>query len=137
MKILSLLAEPFRENGYTLAIHGSVAAQGKGHDLDLIAVPAALTVTQPETMERLMCELLQASPDGEPSGGLLGDWSRACILEDGHQIDMEYRQLDWESTIRHLAYRLWQERGHPVGSPEDDWFLAERRLSAARDSVVR
>jgi hypothetical protein len=137
MQVLSLLAEPFRENGYTLAIHGSVPAQGKGRDLDLIAVPAALAVTQPEIMERLMCELLRASPDGEPSGGLLGDWSRACILEDGHQIDMQYRPLDWEGAIRQLAYRLWQERGQPLGSPEVDWSLAEHRLSEARCSLIR
>jgi hypothetical protein len=30
---------------------------------------------------------------------------------------------------RELAYRLWQERGCPLGRPDDDWFEAERRLS--------
>jgi hypothetical protein len=29
---------------------------------------------------------------------------------------------------RELAYRLWQERGCPIGRPDDDWFEAERRL---------
>lgn len=28
--------------------------------------------------------------------------------------------------IEHLAYWLWQQRGMPVGSPDEDWFLAER-----------
>jgi hypothetical protein len=32
------------------------------------------------------------------------------------------------STIAALAYRLWQERGCPEGSPEIDWFLAEQEL---------
>jgi hypothetical protein len=31
---------------------------------------------------------------------------------------------------RELAYRLWEERGRPVGRPEEDWFEAERRLNS-------
>lgn len=31
--------------------------------------------------------------------------------------------------IAALAYRLWEERGCPTGSPERDWFLAIHRLS--------
>jgi hypothetical protein len=27
-----------------------------------------------------------------------------------------------------LAYRLWQQRGSPIRSPEEDWFLAEELL---------
>jgi hypothetical protein len=30
--------------------------------------------------------------------------------------------------IENLAYRLWQARGMPAGSPEADWFLAEELL---------
>ena len=32
------------------------------------------------------------------------------------------------STIADLAYRYWQERGCPIGSPEEDWYRAEREL---------
>lgn len=46
---------------------------------------------------------------------------------------------------RELAYRLWEERGRPVGRPDEDWYEAERRLlssqhdadSAAVDEAVR
>jgi len=31
-----------------------------------------------------------------------------------------------------LAYELWERRGHPLGSPEADWFAAERRLGSAK-----
>jgi hypothetical protein len=31
---------------------------------------------------------------------------------------------------RELAYRLWEERGRPVGRAEEDWFEAERRLQS-------
>ena len=33
--------------------------------------------------------------------------------------------------IAALAYRLWQERGCPEGSPEIDWLDAEQRLLGA------
>jgi Protein of unknown function (DUF2934) len=32
-----------------------------------------------------------------------------------------------------LAYQLWERRGRPLGSPEIDWYAAERALGA-RDS---
>ena len=31
-------------------------------------------------------------------------------------------------SIAELAYRYWQERGCPIGSPEEDWYRAEREL---------
>lgn len=40
--------------------------------------------------------------------------------------------MDREASDRHnaeiekLAYRFWEERGRPFGSPEEDWFKAER-----------
>jgi hypothetical protein len=34
------------------------------------------------------------------------------------------------NDIANLAYRLWQERGCPIGSPEEDWFRAEGLLTA-------
>ena len=35
--------------------------------------------------------------------------------------------------IAHLAYKLWQERGCPSGSDQEDWFRAENQL---KNSVV-
>ena len=31
-------------------------------------------------------------------------------------------------TVEQLAYRFWQERGCPAGSPDEDWYRAEREL---------
>ncbi len=28
-------------------------------------------------------------------------------------------------VVAELAYRLWEERGCPEGSPEEDWYKAE------------
>lgn len=42
--------------------------------------------------------------------------------EIGSNIDIS-RPAD--SEIATLAYQLWQDRGCPIGSPDEDWFLAE------------
>jgi hypothetical protein len=31
--------------------------------------------------------------------------------------------------IRQLAYRLWEERGRPDGSEQEDWYEAEKRCA--------
>jgi hypothetical protein len=36
--------------------------------------------------------------------------------------------------VEKLAYRLWEERGKPLGSPDDDWFRAEEALIQRWDS---
>ena len=36
-----------------------------------------------------------------------------------------------ELTAR-LAYQLWEHRGRPFGSPEVDWFAAEKALASAQ-----
>ena len=33
-----------------------------------------------------------------------------------------------QQEIELLAYRYWEERGRPFGSPEIDWFRAENDL---------
>jgi hypothetical protein len=38
------------------------------------------------------------------------------------RIDMNKLQVE------RLAYWLWQQRGKPSGSPDEDWFLAEQLL---------
>jgi hypothetical protein len=43
---------------------------------------------------------------------------------------------DHELTAR-LAYRLWEERGRPLGSPEVDWFAAEKALASTQRDPKR
>jgi Protein of unknown function (DUF2934) len=40
-----------------------------------------------------------------------------------HQLSNEQHE-----QIENLAYRLWEERGGPLGSPDDDWFRAEQEF---------
>jgi hypothetical protein len=35
--------------------------------------------------------------------------------------------------IAGLAYALWQQRGCPEGSPDEDWFRAEKEMFARSD----
>ena len=41
------------------------------------------------------------------------------------------------SEVAALAYQLWQDRGSPVGSPDVDWFRAERELSVPTETVAK
>ncbi len=36
------------------------------------------------------------------------------------------------SDIAMLAYVLWEQRGCPVGSPEQDWMEAEQKMRASQ-----
>jgi hypothetical protein len=60
-----------------------------------------------------------------------------------HRCSPHHKRRDWYSAsaieepappqpshdaIAALAYRYWQERGCPIGSPEEDWYRAERAL---------
>lgn len=33
------------------------------------------------------------------------------------------------AEIPALAYQLWKDRACPIGSPDEDWFLAEAELT--------
>ena len=33
--------------------------------------------------------------------------------------------------VAELAYKLWEQRGRPLGSPDADWFAAEQAVYAS------
>jgi hypothetical protein len=39
--------------------------------------------------------------------------------------------------IAALAYQLWQERGCPAGSPEEDWFCAAEELRSLSTAAFK
>ena len=55
------------------------------------------------------------SPDRQQALELIPD----CLGEDRHEL------------VSKLAYKLWEQRGHPFGSTEVDWFAAERAVYSA------
>ena len=38
------------------------------------------------------------------------------------------RKVYRHDEIAKLAYELWERKGHPLGSPEIDWYAAESAL---------
>jgi hypothetical protein len=42
-------------------------------------------------------------------------------------MDKHLLSID-EIRINNLAYAYWQARGQPLGTPEVDWFAAEKTL---------
>jgi len=44
---------------------------------------------------------------------------------------------DIHAGIAALAYALWQEKGCPEGTHEEDWLRAEQELTANREFAVQ
>lgn len=39
-----------------------------------------------------------------------------------------------QQELRERAYRLWEARGRPDGTQDEDWFAAEAELTAENDA---
>jgi hypothetical protein len=48
----------------------------------------------------------------------------------GHAVNEHGVPIFGHKDIAVLAYQLWQSRGCPEGSPDEDWFRAARDLRA-------
>lgn len=44
------------------------------------------------------------------------------------ELTTDFLGEDRHEFVAKLAYKLWEERGRPFGSPEVDWFAAERTV---------
>ena len=47
------------------------------------------------------------------------------------QLIPDFLGEDRHEFVAKLAYKYWEERGRPFGSPEVDWFQAEQTLYAS------
>ena len=47
------------------------------------------------------------------------------------ELTTDFLGEDRHEFVAKLAYKLWEERGRPFGSPEVDWFAAERAVYSA------
>jgi hypothetical protein len=47
------------------------------------------------------------------------------------ELTTDFLGEDRHEFVAKLAYRLWEDRGRPFGSPEVDWFAAERAMYSA------
>ena len=51
-----------------------------------------------------------------------------------HQLSQHTQNILHEK-IALRAHRLWEERGSPIGSPEEDWFRAEREMRTVKSDM--
>jgi Protein of unknown function (DUF2934) len=47
------------------------------------------------------------------------------------ELTTDFLGEDRREFVAKLAYKLWEERGRPLGSPDVDWFAAERAVYSA------
>lgn len=52
--------------------------------------------------------------------------SRTANQPQPIKLTTDFLGEDRHEFVAKLAYKLWEARGHPFGSPEVDWFGAER-----------
>jgi hypothetical protein len=53
-----------------------------------------------------------------------GDLDKQQPLE----LTTDFLGEDRHEFVAKVAYKLWEERGRPFGSPDVDWFAAERAV---------
>lgn len=59
------------------------------------------------------------------------DKSTSADKQQPLELTTDFLGEDRHEFVAKLAYKLWEERGCPLGSPEVDWFAAERAVYAA------
>lgn len=75
-----------------------------------------------ETGEQMSRQALEHSQKAyEHTQETLHSASRQGVTTFGHE------------DIATLAYELWERRGRPFGSPDEDWFQAARQLRARNE----
>jgi len=47
------------------------------------------------------------------------------------ELTTDFLGEDRHEFVAKLAYKLWEQRGRPLGSPGVDWFAAEQALYAS------
>jgi hypothetical protein len=41
-----------------------------------------------------------------------------------------------KKRVAEMAFSFWEERGRPFGSPDEDWFRAERELRSTVEKLM-
>jgi hypothetical protein len=62
--------------------------------------------------------------------GLMAEQPTSEDRVQRHNPLTDFYGEDRHELVRKLAYQLWEKRGSPLGSPEIDWFAAEKTVRA-------
>jgi hypothetical protein len=65
-----------------------------------------------------------------PGGGTEAKIKEAKFMDKQRPLGLipDFLGEDRYEFVARLAYKLWEERGRPFGSPEVDWLAAERAV---------
>ena len=53
---------------------------------------------------------------------------KSADRQQAMELATDFLGEDRHEFVAKLAYKFWEERGRPLGSPEADWFAAERAV---------
>jgi Protein of unknown function (DUF2934). len=53
------------------------------------------------------------------------------------KVDSENSEAQNREKIAALAYEFWKARGCPQGTPDEDWFRAEREIARSNEMESR
>jgi hypothetical protein len=56
------------------------------------------------------------------------DYKKSDTNQPSEYTERNISEAVSKDVVAVLAYQLWQERGCPVGSDQEDWFQAEQEL---------
>ena len=56
------------------------------------------------------------------------DKSRTLDKQPPVELATDYLGETRHEFVAKLAYKLWEQRGRPLGSPDVDWFAAEQAM---------
>jgi hypothetical protein len=58
----------------------------------------------------------------------MADESRPHDSQQPLELTLDHAYESRHELVTKLAYEHWEQRGRPVGSPDVDWFAAERAV---------
>jgi hypothetical protein len=61
----------------------------------------------------------------------MGDESQPLDKQQLLELVPEFLYESRHEFVEKLAYKLWEQRGSPLGSPDVDWFAAEQAVYAS------
>jgi hypothetical protein len=59
------------------------------------------------------------------------DESRPPDKQQPQALTTDFLGENRHEFVAKLAYKLWEQRGRPLGSPDVDWFAAEQSVYAS------
>ena len=59
------------------------------------------------------------------------DESRSLDKQQPLELIPDFSYESRHEFVEELAYKLWTQRGSPLGSPDVDWFAAEQAVYAS------